>query len=130
MEKIKNLPPFTPEQTKSFNSFDEISKDPKHEGLRPDRQYAGGHPDETVIIAGKRYKKRPALTVETNSQDEDNQRRPYTEKEYYSHSTPGVGPGPGWDFRRSYLEDGWNIDDGKPDHLSDLPLYELISDEE
>ncbi len=28
----------------------------------------------------------------------------YSLRQYYSHETPGKGPGPGWDFRRDILE--------------------------
>ncbi len=127
MEKVKLEPDIKAEQPKSFDSFDDIPKDPKQEGLRPDRQYAGGPPDETISVAGKKYKKQAALTAYIRDfTGQTAQTRPYTEKEYYSHSTEGVGPGPGWDFRRGYMKDGWGIDDGDPSRLSDLPLYELV----
>ncbi len=29
----------------------------------------------------------------------------YTIREYYAHSTPGKGPGPGWDTRGGLLDD-------------------------
>ncbi len=44
---------------------------------------------DVVVIEGKRYRK-----VETG----------YTLRQYFSHSTPEKGPGPGWDFRRRILD--------------------------
>ena len=118
------------ENIKQFESFKDIPKDPKQEGLRPNQRYAGGYPEEIIAVAGKNYKKEISLNafVERNGRVLIN--RPFTEKEYYSHSTDEIGPGPGWDMRRYYLEDGWDITDGNPKHLSDLPLYNLVPIEE
>lgn len=128
----ENLQPLPDEvKEKRFDSFDDIPSDPKAEGLRPGRRYAGGAPDEIIIVAGKRYKKE----ISCRAYDETASGvvildRPYTEREFFSHDTEGVGFGPGWDIRWSYLKDGWGIHDGDPNHLSDLPFYELIQIEE
>lgn len=55
----------------------------------------------------------------------------YTVREYYSHSTPERGPGPGWDFRWPVLE---TYGVKEPSELPDQPHYvlelELIENEE
>jgi len=33
----------------------------------------------------------------------------YTLRQYYSHSTPEMGPGPGWDFRKALLDNETSI---------------------
>jgi len=69
---------------------------------------------------------------------------PYTLRQYYSHSTPEMGPGPGWDFRTRLLDDEWAMEEygmtfdrrvvfGRTKDLPDLPLYfweEVFEDEE
>ncbi len=57
----------------------------------------------------------------------------YTIRQYYSHSTPEKGPGPGWDFRKSLLDDNYAMEQfGRtftekevygPDQLPDDPFY-------
>jgi len=70
----------------------------------------GGDPNAVVVLEGKNYRKIPTG---------------YTEKQYYSHSTPEKGPGPGWDFHINYLEiRGLSQRDGL-EKLSDEPLYSL-----
>ncbi len=44
----------------------------------------------------------------------------YTLRQYYSHSTPEKGPGPGWDARRKVLEQ-YNV--SEPSELPDEPHY-------
>lgn len=64
----------------------------------------------------------------------------YTIRQYFSHSTPEKGPGPGWDTRMSLLDDKWAMENfGKtfttkevfdPSKLPDLPYYtwELVEE--
>jgi hypothetical protein len=44
----------------------------------------------------------------------------YTLRQYFSHSTPEMGPGPGWDARQKILEQ-YGVDD--PSALPDEPYY-------
>ncbi|MBU0612598.1 hypothetical protein KKB10_01145 [Patescibacteria group bacterium] len=106
------------ENVREFPSADEIPVDPKAEGLRPHGRYAGGDPNEIIVIAGVGYRKR--IASEKNLGPRDDRVIPETERDYYQH------PGPGWDFRNGYLRAGWGITDMDADHLSDLPLYELV----
>ena len=52
----------------------------------------------------------------------------YTLRQYFSHSTPEKGPGPGWDTRLSVLEK-YNVDE--PSELPDETYYvwEEVEDE-
>jgi len=127
MEKIENAKPLPkPEKIKRFGGFNEIPSDPKAEGLRPGKRYAGGDPDEIIIVDGKKFRKEIAIKARIrNFGGQIISERPYTEKEYYSHSTDGVGPGPGWDYASHYLMEGWKITRKDPERLSDLPLYNL-----
>jgi len=109
---------------KLFKNFEEISNGPKAEGLRPGKKYAGGDPDEIIIVDGIRYRKEVALMARYRlGYNSEEITRPYTEKEFFSHSTEDIGPGPGWDFRFDYLRKGWGIMDHN--QLSDLPFYDL-----
>lgn len=107
---------------KHLKSFEDFASDPKQEGLRPRGYFAGGDPDEIIVIGGKEYVKIVPIRVSSRGSGKG---RPYTEKEYWSHETPDVGPGPGWDFIGGYLQKGWGIIDLDPEHLSDLPFYRL-----
>lgn len=112
---------------KQFEGFEDIPSDPKQEGLRPEQKYAGGNPSEIIIVDGKKYRKEISMRCLIRRGDgKILLNRPYTEREYFSHSTERVGPGPGWDSRGGYLQKGWSIADLDPRHLSDLPLYDLI----
>ena len=51
-------------------------------------QAAAGNQEEVRIVDGKKYRK-----VDTG----------YTVRQYFSHSTPEKGPGPGWDVRVGVL---------------------------
>ncbi len=118
-------------EIKQFKRFEDIPGNPGQEGLRPGQRYAGGNPGEIIIVAGKKYKKEIAMRSFAQRGDgKITLDRPYTEKEYFSHSTRGIGSGPGWDSRGRYLQDGWGISDLDPRHLSDLPLYDLVPLEE
>jgi len=131
LEVVKKKLPM-PETSKKFDSFNDIPKDPKQEGLRPRHRYAGGSPDEKIEVAGKLYKKKPAFIVRSQSWNKEKvpKDRPYTEKEFFSNETQGVGPGPGWTEFRYYLFENWGIRDHDLRRLSDLPLYVLIPNEE
>lgn len=68
--------------------------------------------EEFRIVRGKKYRR-----VDTG----------YTIREFYSHSTPERGPGPGWDTRQNILEKyGVN----EPAELPDQTLYhwELVDE--
>ncbi|MBU1180189.1 hypothetical protein KJ885_04555, partial [Patescibacteria group bacterium] len=69
--------------------------------------------EETKIVDGKKYRK-----VFSG----------YTLRQYFSHSTPEKGPGPGWDTKRRMLEK-YNVDE--PSELPDEPFYvwEPVEDE-
>lgn len=68
--------------------------------------------EEEKIVNGIRYRK-------VNSG--------YTLRQYYSHSTPEKGPGPGWDFRWKVLEKyGVNEPSELPDDL--FYIWEEIED--
>src|SRR3989339_1855026 len=57
----------------------------------------------------------------------------YTLRQFYSHSTPEMGAGPGWDFKTELLDNDWamknfgrtfSIDEVfNPRALPDLPIY-------
>jgi len=128
-----NNPEIPKRKTRSFDSFEDFSTDPKQEGLRPNNFYAGGDSDEIIIVNGREYRKEVALRAFHRRGDGTvTIDRPYTEVEYFNHSTEDVGPGPGWDRRRWYLkgmeDKGCNITASSldPKQLSDLPLYKLI----
>jgi len=61
---------------------------------------------ETRIIDGKKYRRVPSG---------------FTLRQYYSHSTPEKGPGPGWDTRFRALEK-YGVSD--PAQLPDEPHYD------
>ena len=67
---------------------------------------------ETVIINGERYQKEDAG---------------YTIRQYFSHSTPEKGPGPGWDGRWSTLKE-YGVKEASD--LPDEPYYLLTRIEE
>lgn len=46
----------------------------------------------------------------------------YTVREYYSHSTPEKGPGPGWDFHQSALK---KYGVKEPSELPNQPYFTL-----
>lgn len=82
--------------------------------------------EETRIIDGKKYRK-----VFSG----------YTVRQYYSHSTPEKGPGPGWDFFIADQEEliekyGIKFKTSldrmrfKPENLPDEPYYEWEEVEE
>lgn len=125
------LNPETPDnhktaRSKEYRDFDEIPKDPKQDGLRPGRFYAGGDSNEVIVVGGKKYRKEIACSAFLkDGSGRVILDRPYTEKEYFSHHTDDIGPGPGWDFRLAYLED-MHIADLDSDCFSDLPLYRLV----
>jgi len=58
----------------------------------------------------------------------------YSLRQFYSHETPEMGPGPGWDVRMGLLNDEWAMKNfGRtfsakevfnPSLLPDLPMYE------
>lgn len=64
------------------------------------------------------------------------QKSPYTLRQYYSHDTKEMGPGPGWDFRNFLLSEKYALEHfGRtftvdevfnPDKLPDLPMYEWV----
>ena len=58
------------------------------------------------IIRGKRFVRRPTG---------------YTIREFFSHSTPEKGPGPGWDTRH-WLDD-IGLDSWNPETLPDDPYF-------
>ena len=63
-------------------------------------------PDEEIrIIEGRPHRK-----IDTG----------YTVRQYFSHSTPEKGPGPGWDTRWKILEQ-YGVED--PSQLPDEPHY-------
>lgn len=111
--------PQTEGNKKEFSSWDELPSSSMEEGLRPYQKYAGGDPDEIIIVAGVKYRKEIAYTKQMGG----GKMEPATEKDYFNH------PGPGWDaFTAGYLEDfglkGTEIRD--PENLSDLILYRLV----
>lgn len=117
------------ERIKRYDSWEEIPSDPKIEGLRVGKRYVGGDPDEIIEIDGVRYRKK-SLDVCVGK---ENIKRPYTEREYYSHFTDGVGPGPGWDSQVRYIGEldrlgGWGLKFSQmdPSCLANLPLYDLV----
>ncbi|MFA6198586.1 MAG: hypothetical protein WC734_05585 [Patescibacteria group bacterium] len=125
MNSPESPSPNETEKIKEYSSFDDIPNDPRSEGLRPDHGYAGGDPDEIIVVSGIKYRKIVAMRAYNQRGDGViTLNRPYTEKEYFSHSTVDVGPGPGWDQLMTYLRD-LGIFDFDPDHLSDLPFYRL-----
>jgi hypothetical protein len=71
-------------------------------------------PEEIRIIEGKRYRK-----IHSG----------YTVRQFFSHSTPERGSGPGWDMRWEVLKE-YSVTD--PAKLPDEPYYqwELIEEEE
>ncbi|TSC83195.1 MAG: hypothetical protein G01um101419_161 [Parcubacteria group bacterium Gr01-1014_19] len=86
------------------------------------------NPEEEIrIIDGKKYRR-----VESG----------YTIRQFFSHSTPEKGPGPGWDTRTSLLDDEYAMRNfGRtftmkevfnPSQLPDAPYYdwELIGESE
>lgn len=67
---------------------------------------------EIVEIEGKKYRKIPSG---------------YTVREYYSHHTDRMGPGPGWDYKqRALTEYGVDEPSQLPDDLH--YNYELIEE--
>lgn len=62
--------------------------------------------EEFRVIHGKKYRR-----IDTG----------YTIREYYSHSTPEKGPGPGWDWRWDTLE---KHSVKHPSELPNDPLYQ------
>lgn len=62
------------------------------------------------------------------------EKSPYTLRQFYSHSTPEMGTGPGWDFKTRLLDNDWamknfgrtfSVDEVfHPSKLPDLPMYE------
>lgn len=119
-----------PEKIREFKSFDEIPSDPKTEGLRPWQHYAGGDPEEIIVVNGVRYKKKLVADTYLSRQDK---LIPMTEKQYYSHSFEqsdgSWSCGPAWGRHVQYLYEGWKSH-GDPALLSDLPFYNLVSIEE
>lgn len=86
-------------------------------GIRPDGKFVGGDDTDAVVIDGVSFKK-----VYTG----------YTERQYFSHSSPEAGPGPGWDSREQYLL-AVGLDPYSPESLSslsDLGLFKLVEDNE
>lgn len=112
---------------KEFTSFDEISADPKAKGLRPWHKYAGGQPDEIIIVAGVKYRKESVADIYLSRTGES---KPMTESQFFSHSFEQADGswscGPGWDSHVKYLMEGWWKQNIKPSDLSDLPLYNLV----
>ncbi|MBT4447337.1 MAG: hypothetical protein HOD06_01200 [Candidatus Komeilibacteria bacterium] len=118
MKNPESIPQAEGNKTKEFASWDELPASSQEEGLRPYGKYAGGDPDEIIIVAGIRYRKEIAYTKQMGG----NTMEPATERDYFNH------PGPGWDaFSAGYLEDfgfeGTEIRD--PKNLSELILYRL-----
>jgi len=138
------------EKIKRFERGDQYPEDPKQEGLRPEGgeylqeyweegeeepplaeyRYAGGDQDEIIEINGIKYRKLPIMMTPSHLRDSRKRNRPYTEKEYYSHFTDGVGAGPGWDFHQHYIREAgwWNIikEVHRTEGLSDLSLWGLV----
>jgi hypothetical protein len=59
----------------------------------------------------------------------------YTLREYYAHTTPEKGPGPGWDTRTLLLDDAWAMEkfgvtfsenDVWSGSLPDIPLGQWV----
>lgn len=120
---------FEQEKIKEFDNWEQIPNNPKEEGLRLGNRYCGGDPNEIIIVAGKRYRKE--IIMEAEKKNEAGIGDAYTEAQYFSHETDGVGPGPGWDSRMVYTsqtwpEAGWL----EPADLADLPYYQLVEDRE
>lgn len=87
----------------------------------------------------KRHEVHPSLPKEGEIRDFDGHkhkwtRSKYTIREYYSHFTPGKGPGPGWDFKTKLLNEdyvlshfGRTFSDEEvfdPTKLPDEPFYQ------
>ncbi len=120
-------PTFDQAKTKEYPNLESFPSTPKEEGLRPGGRYVGGAEDEIIVVNGIKYKKETAYPVEkTAPGGKVISTRPATEYEYFAHSTETAGPGPGWDSRNYYMDDGWGEFGADPRKLSDLPLYRLV----
>lgn len=70
-----------------------------------ERERPSGQESEERVVEGRRYRRTPSG---------------YTLRQYFSHTTPEKGPGPGWDTRWAMLEKhGVN----EPSELPDQPHY-------
>lgn len=108
----------------------EYPDDPKVEGLRPGMRYAGGDPDEIIVIDQKKYRKKPLFSAKGLDDGIAREEGSATEAEYYSHA------GPGWDGRSGYSEELLSADGTREHHfggrifdpeiLSNLILYKLV----
>ncbi len=125
------LPKEFTEKIKRFAKPNEYPDDPKAEGLRPRLKYAGGDPNEIVIIAGIRFKKQPVFPGKDLGDDRGHEGYA-TEAEHYSHA------GVGWDSfisvskelctQDSTREQNRDIRIIDPSDLSDLVLYKLVQE--